>query len=50
MPVGTAFRRTRRAKPRTEVRFDVAGFLRTPKGGSAKQLVVAVNNGKLRIR
>jgi DNA (cytosine-5)-methyltransferase 1 len=48
--VGTAFRRTRREKPRTEVRFDIAGCLRTPKGGSAKQLVVAVVNGKLKMR
>ena len=40
--VGTAFRRTR-AGVRAEVRFDgLAGCLRTPKGGSAKQIVVAV--------
>jgi DNA (cytosine-5)-methyltransferase 1 len=48
--VGTAFRRTRREKPRTEVRFDIAGCLRTPKGGSAKQLVIAVIKGRLRMR
>jgi len=30
---GAAFRRTRRGKMRCEVRFDVAGCLRTPKGG-----------------
>ncbi len=48
--VGTAFRRTRRGKTRTEVRFDLAGCLRTPKGGSAKQIVVAIVNGKLRMR
>lgn len=48
--VGTAFRRTRRGKTRTEVRFDVAGCLRTPKGGSAKQIVVAIIKGKLRMR
>ena len=48
--VGTAFRRTRRGKTRTEVRFDMAGCLRTPKGGSAKQIVVAVVRGRLRMR
>lgn len=48
--VGTAFRRTRRKKTRTEVRFDIAGCLRTPKGGSAKQIVVAIANGGLRMR
>ncbi len=48
--VGTAFRRTRRGKTRTEVRFDIAGCLRTPKGGSAKQIVVAIQRGKLRMR
>ena len=47
---GTAFRRTRGGKTRTEVRFDVAGCLRTPKGGSAKQIVVAVIRGELRMR
>jgi len=48
--VGTAFRRTRRGKTRTEVRFDIAGCLRTPKGGSAKQIVVAIQKGELRMR
>lgn len=48
--VGTAFRRTRRGKTRTEVRFDMAGCLRTPKGGSAKQIVVAIINGDIRMR
>ncbi len=48
--VGTAFRRTRNGKMRTEVRFDIAGCLRTPKGGSAKQIVVAIINGALRMR
>ncbi|XAM00593.1 DNA (cytosine-5-)-methyltransferase [Phycisphaeraceae bacterium D3-23] len=47
---GTAFRRTRRGKARTEVRFDLAGCLRTPKGGSAKQIVVAVIGGQLKMR
>lgn len=48
--VGAAFRRTRRGKTRCEVRFDMAGCLRTPKGGSAKQIVVAVADGRLRMR
>ena len=48
--VGTAFRRTRK-ELRAEVRFDgLAGCLRTPKGGSAKQIVVAVAHGTLRMR
>lgn len=47
---GTAFRRTRREKTRLEVRFDIAGCLRTPRGGSAKQIVVAVVRGQFRLR
>ncbi|HBI46376.1 MAG TPA: hypothetical protein DDY78_26520 [Planctomycetales bacterium] len=48
--VGTIFRRTRE-KMRAEVRFDgLAGCLRTPKGGSAKQIVIAASAGKLRMR
>ena len=48
--VGTAFRRTR-AQYSAEVRFDgLAGCLRTPKGGSAKQIVVAADAGRLRMR
>ena len=48
--VGTIFRRTRE-KMRAEVRFDgLAGCLRTPKGGSAKQIVIAAAAGKLRMR
>lgn len=48
--MGTAFRRTRRGKTRCEVRYDLAGCLRTPKGGSAKQIVVATSGGKLQMR
>ena len=50
LALGTAFRRTRRGRMRTEVRFDVAGCLRTPKGGSARQIVVAAGAGRLRMR
>ena len=49
--VGTAFRRVRRDGQRTEVRFDgLAGCLRTPRGGSGKQIVVAAGAGRLRMR
>jgi len=49
--VGTAFRRVRRDGQRAEVRFDgLAGCLRTPRGGSGKQIVVAVDAGRLRMR
>lgn len=47
---GTAYRRTRRGSTRTEVRFDMAGCLRTPKGGSARQIIVAVDRGQLKMR
>jgi DNA (cytosine-5)-methyltransferase 1 len=47
----TAFRRVREGKQRMEVRFDgIAGCLRTPRGGSAKQIVLAIINGELRMR
>lgn len=49
--VGTIYRRKRDGETRAEVRFDgVAGCLRTPKGGSARQIVVVVENGELRMR
>lgn len=49
--VGTIFRRIRAKQMRAEVRFDgLAGCLRTPKGGSAKQIVVEARAGKLRMR
>lgn len=48
--VGTAFRRTRLGQARAEVRFDVAGCLRTPKGGSARQIVVRVGRGRFDMR
>jgi len=47
----TAFRRVREGRQRTEVRFDgIAGCLRTPRGGSAKQIVIVIKNGKLMMR
>jgi DNA (cytosine-5)-methyltransferase 1 len=47
----TAFRRVREGKQRMEVRFDgVAGCLRTPRGGSAKQIVIVIDRGDVRMR
>lgn len=49
--VGTIFRRKRKGKTRSEVRFDgIAGCLRTPKGGSARQIVIVIDRGELRMR
>jgi DNA (cytosine-5)-methyltransferase 1 len=49
--IGTAFRRVRSGGQRTEVRFDgLAGCLRTPRGGSGKQIVVVIEAGRLRMR
>ena len=54
--VGTGYKRTRpdkagRRVQRLEIRFDgVAGCLRTPEGGSSRQIIVAVENGKVQSR
>lgn len=49
--VATAFRRIRQGAQRAEARFDgLAGCLRTPRGGSAKQIVIAMDQGRLRMR
>ncbi len=54
--VGAAYRRTRRNQhdepvQRAEVRFDdVAGCLRTPAGGSSRQLLILVENGTVQSR
>lgn len=53
---GTGYRRTRpddKGKPiqRLELRFDgVAGCLRTPEGGSSRQVVILVDGGEVRTR
>ncbi|MFY9620942.1 MAG: DNA cytosine methyltransferase [Pyrinomonadaceae bacterium] len=53
---GTAYKRTRPDKngknvQRLEVRFDgIAGCLRTPNGGSSRQIVILVDHGKVRSR
>lgn len=53
--VGTLYRRTRYQNgakiQRAEARFDeIAGCLRTPAGGSSRQYVLVVNEGKVRSR
>jgi DNA (cytosine-5)-methyltransferase 1 len=54
--VGTAYRRTRpdengRKRQRAEVRFDeVFGCLRTPAGGSSRQIVLVIEGRKVRSR
>ncbi|MEJ2855031.1 MULTISPECIES: DNA cytosine methyltransferase [unclassified Saccharothrix] len=47
----TAYRRTRQGKPQWEIRSDdIAGCLRTARGGSSKQAVVEVGRNELRVR
>jgi DNA (cytosine-5)-methyltransferase 1 len=49
--VGTVYRRCRYDMMRAEVRFDnLAGCLRTPRGGSARQIVMVIDNGRVRFR
>ncbi len=53
--VGAVFRRSRtedgRTVQRAEVRFDgLAGCLRTPRGGSSRQAIVVVEEGRVRSR
>lgn len=49
--IGFLYKRTRNGQQRAEVRFDgIAGCLRTPKGGSSRQSVVIIENGKVRTR
>jgi DNA (cytosine-5)-methyltransferase 1 len=49
--VGAVFRRTRAGVQRAEVRFDgLAGCLRTPRGGSSRQLLLVVEKGQVRSR
>jgi DNA (cytosine-5)-methyltransferase 1 len=49
--VACGFRRTRRGEARLEVRTDgLAGCLRTPRGGSGRQVVVRSGGGKIRMR
>ena len=53
--VGTIYKRTRvengRKCQRAEVRFDgIGGCLRTPAGGSSRQIVIVIDQGKVRSR
>lgn len=53
--VGTLYRRTRTSPgggkaQRAEVRFDLAGCLRTPGGGSSRQTLLIVEDGRVRSR
>lgn len=52
--VGAVYKRTRVESglkvQRAEIRFDLAGCLRTPGGGSSRQSIVVVNDGKIRSR
>jgi DNA (cytosine-5)-methyltransferase 1 len=48
---GTVFRRMRNGKSMAEIRTDgLAGCLRTPKGGSARQILFRASNGKYAVR
>ncbi len=53
--IGAVFRRTRvedgRRRQRAEARFDgLAGCLRTPRGGSSRQILMVVDRGEVRTR
>lgn len=51
LSVGTIYRRKRHGTTRAEVRFDgTAGCLRTPKGGSARQIVIVVEPQRIRMK
>ena len=48
---GAGFRRMRKGVPRAEVRFDgLAGCLRTPRGGSSRQMLLIVEDGAVKSR
>lgn len=48
---GTVFRRIRNARSMAELRTDgVAGCLRTPRGGSGRQILVAAGRGRFAVR
>lgn len=49
--VGTIYRRVREGRSRSEIRTDgLAGCLRTPRGGSSRQIVLVAGKGKIRMR
>lgn len=48
---GTAYKRTREGMQRLEVRFDgLSGCLRTPSGGSSRQIIIAIENHEVKTR
>lgn len=48
---GTVFRRMRHGKSMAELRADdIAGCLRTPKGGSGRQILIKAGYGKIKVR
>ncbi len=48
---GTVFRRVRKGRSMAELRTDgVAGCLRTPRGGSGRQILVEAGHGQVRVR
>tara|TARA_Y100001956_G_scaffold82360_1_gene102937 strand:+ start:896 stop:2059 length:1164 start_codon:yes stop_codon:yes gene_type:complete len=48
---GTVYRRMRKGKSMAEYRTDgIAGCLRTPKGGSSKQILIVAGQGEWRVR
>lgn len=49
--VGFLYKRIREGVQRAEVRFDgIAGCLRTPQGGSSRQIVLIIDDGRVRSR
>ncbi|HXM61887.1 MAG TPA: DNA (cytosine-5-)-methyltransferase [Terriglobales bacterium] len=51
LTVGTIYRRVRNGRSRSEIRVDgLAGCLRTPRGGSSKQIVFVAGRRKIRMR
>src|SRR5690606_16411652 len=49
--VGTIYKRTRMGVQRAEIRFDgLAGCLRTPSGGSSRQIIMVIEGNKIRSR
>ena len=48
---GTVFRRVRNGRSMAELRTDgIAGCLRTPRGGSARQILIKAGRGKIMVR
>jgi DNA (cytosine-5)-methyltransferase 1 len=51
LTIGTIYRRVREGRSRSEIRTDgLAGCLRTPRGGSSKQIVFVAGEGRVRMR